>query len=244
LIVLLSKPINCRLNSLAVACKGKRLNTRKVDPGILQRITPLLRGNRRVRRKGKAGSLLPSPPAASPTATEVTSWSPSTVPQRSGVRICGCRIGSRCRVDRIFVHHNRRRSYDYWPANNDGLADYGSRFHDNDRRRRPVFVRVNLPVVAGDFAVGMHRKIRRDCRRGEGQGTGSSQDRFTHVVLPNLSPFRRQRGNPLLGPLTDIQREASSPQSHAGLKWNEPELIAEAALVGGSFISAAARHYL
>ena len=77
-----------------------------------------------------------------PTAAEVTSIAPSATPTRTSVRIhMRCRIDARCRIDRIFINHRWRRRYNDRPANHDN----GSRLLDNDRRRRPVLVRMSFP---------------------------------------------------------------------------------------------------
>jgi hypothetical protein len=74
---------------------------------------------------------------------------PSVTPNRTGVRIHGrCHIHARCRVHRISINHHWRRRYNDRPANHDGLGNEGSPFLDNDRRRSPVLVRLNSPLIA------------------------------------------------------------------------------------------------
>jgi hypothetical protein len=92
--------------------------------------------------------------------------SPSVTPNRTGVRIRRrWRIHARCRIDRIFINHHWRPRYNDRPANHDGLGNDGSRLLDNDRRRRhPVLVRVNFPLIAWNFAVGSYPQIGGHCR--------------------------------------------------------------------------------
>jgi hypothetical protein len=91
---------------------------------------------------------------------------PSVTPRRTGVRIhWRCRIYVRCGIDRIFINHHRRRRYNDRPANHDGLGNDWCRLLDNDARRSPVLVLVNLPLIAWTFAIG--RQIGGDCRRGK-----------------------------------------------------------------------------
>jgi hypothetical protein len=99
----------------------------------------------------------------------MTSMAPSVTPSRTGVRIHRrCRIHARCRIDRIFIKHHRRRRYNDRPANHDGLGNDGSRFLDNDRRRSPVLVRVNFPLIAWNLAIARsYRQIGGHCRRGK-----------------------------------------------------------------------------
>jgi hypothetical protein len=93
---------------------------------------------------------------------------PSVTPNRTGVRIHRrCRIHARCRIDRIFINHHWRRRYNDRPANHDGLGNDGSRLLDNDRRRSPVLVRVNFPLIAWNFAIASYRQIGGHCRRGK-----------------------------------------------------------------------------
>jgi hypothetical protein len=89
---------------------------------------------------------------------------PSAAPNRTGVRIHRrCRIHARCRIDRIFINHHWRRRYDDRPANHDG-----SRFLDNDRRRAPVLVRLNFPLITWNFAIARsYRQIGGHSRRGK-----------------------------------------------------------------------------
>jgi hypothetical protein len=73
----------------------------------------------------------------------------------------------RCRIDRIFINHHWRRRYNDRPANHDGLGNDGSRLLDNDRRRSPVLVRENFPLIAWNFAIASYRQIGGHCRRGK-----------------------------------------------------------------------------
>jgi hypothetical protein len=96
-------------------------------------------------------------------AAEVTSMAPSVTPNRTGVRI---RMRW-CRIDRIFINHHWRRRYNDRPANHDDLGNDGSRPLDNDRRRTPVLVRVNFPLIAWNFAIARYRIIGGHGRRGK-----------------------------------------------------------------------------
>jgi hypothetical protein len=79
-----------------------------------------------------------------------------------------CRIHARCRVDRIFIKHHRRRGYNDRPADHDGLGNDWSRLLDNERRRPPVLVRVKFPLIAWNLAISRyHRQIGGHCRRGK-----------------------------------------------------------------------------
>ena len=71
-----------------------------------------------------------------------------------------------CRIDRIFLNHHWRRRYNDRPANHEGLGR-GSQLLDNDRRRRPVRVRVNFSLIARNFAIGRYRQFGGHCRRGK-----------------------------------------------------------------------------
>jgi hypothetical protein len=90
---------------------------------------------------------------------------PSVTPNRTGVRIHGRCIDARCRIDRIFINHHWRRRYNDRLANHDGFGNHGTRLLDNDRRRRPVLVRVTL--IAWNVAIGSYRQIGGHCRRGK-----------------------------------------------------------------------------
>jgi hypothetical protein len=94
---------------------------------------------------------------------EVTSIAPSVTPTRTSVRIHRrCNIHARCRIDRIFINHWRRR-YNDRPANHDDW----SLLLDNDRRRCPVLVRESFAPIAWNFAIGSYRQIGGHCRRGK-----------------------------------------------------------------------------
>ena len=94
---------------------------------------------------------------------------PSATPSGTGVRIHGacciharCCIHAWCRIDRIFINHHWRPSYNDRPANHDG------RFLDNDRRRRPVLVRLSFPLIAWNLAIARsYRQIGGHCRGGK-----------------------------------------------------------------------------
>jgi hypothetical protein len=93
---------------------------------------------------------------------------PSVTPNRTDVRIYrrGRRY-PRCRIDRIFINHHRRRRYNDRRANHDGLGNDGSRLLDNDRRRSPVLVCVKFTLIAWNFAIGSYRQIGGHSRRGK-----------------------------------------------------------------------------
>ena len=103
----------------------------------------------------KLGRAVPS--ETLPPAAEVTSMAPSVTPSRTGVRIDRrCRIHARRHIDGIFINHHWRPRY------NDG-----SRLLDNDRRRSPVRVRVNVPLVAWNVAIRSYLQIGGHGRRGK-----------------------------------------------------------------------------
>jgi hypothetical protein len=72
-----------------------------------------------------------------------------------------CRIHARCGIDRIFINHHWRRRYNDRPANHDD----GSRLRDNDRRRTPVVLVRNFPLIGWTSGIRSYRHVGGHCRR-------------------------------------------------------------------------------
>ena len=137
-----------------------------------------------------------------PTAAEVTSMAPSATPNRTRVRIhLRWRIHARCRIDRIFFNHHWRRRYNDRPANHDDLGNDGSPFLDNDRRRSPVLVRLNSPLISLELR---YKELLADRRplpaRQELVHLLHPRSLYAWTLFPCSSPCVLQSRNPLLGP--------------------------------------------
>jgi hypothetical protein len=83
--------------------------------------------------------------------------SPSATPNRTGVR-----IHRRCRIDRIFINHHRRRHKD---RRRSPVRVWRRRY--NNRWRSPVRVWGNVLLIAWIFAIGSYLQIGGYCRRGK-----------------------------------------------------------------------------